>query len=47
MYHGIINKILRLRAGALNVGTMTGKARESANMMQRRKVDMLCIQEIR
>lgn len=46
MYHCVINKILGLRAGALNVGTMTGKARESADMKQRKKVDILCIEEI-
>ena len=27
--------------------TMTGKARELVDMMQRRKVDILCVQEIR
>ncbi|KAI5104132.1 hypothetical protein C0J45_5758 [Silurus meridionalis] len=31
--------------GTLNVGTMTGKGREVADMMERRKVDMLCVQE--
>ncbi|KAK3568350.1 hypothetical protein QTP86_004951 [Hemibagrus guttatus] len=33
--------------GTLNVGTMTGKGRELADMMERRKVDILCIQETR
>ena len=31
----------------LNVGTMTGKGRELADMMLRRKVDVLCVQETR
>ncbi|KAI5107950.1 hypothetical protein C0J45_1544 [Silurus meridionalis] len=34
-----------VRVGTLNVGTMTGKEREIADMMERRKVDMLCVQE--
>ena len=38
---------MELRAGTLNVGTMTGKGRELADMMQRRKVDILCVQETR
>ncbi|KAI5609143.1 hypothetical protein C0J50_6145, partial [Silurus asotus] len=33
-----------VRVGTLNIGTMTGKGREGA-MMERRKVDMLCVQE--
>ncbi|KAI5095129.1 putative helicase mov-10-B.2 [Silurus meridionalis] len=33
------------RVGTLNVGTMTVKGRELADMMERRKVDMLCVQE--
>uniref|UniRef100_A0A3B3BNZ8 Endonuclease/exonuclease/phosphatase domain-containing protein n=1 Tax=Oryzias melastigma TaxID=30732 RepID=A0A3B3BNZ8_ORYME len=36
-----------LRVGTLNVGTMTGKGRELVDMMQRRKVDILCVQETR
>ncbi|KAK3540514.1 hypothetical protein QTP70_032471, partial [Hemibagrus guttatus] len=36
-----------LRIGTLNVGTMTGKGRELADMMERRKVDVLCVQETR
>ena len=31
----------------MNVGTMTGKGRELADMMERRKVDILCVQETR
>ena len=36
-----------VRVGTLNVGTMTGKGRELADMMEWRKVDMLCVQETR
>ncbi|KAI5623886.1 hypothetical protein C0J50_16567 [Silurus asotus] len=36
---------VEIRVGTLNVGTMTGKGREVADMMERRKVDMLCVQE--
>lgn len=40
-------KSLGLRVGALNVGTMTGKARELDDMIQGRKVDLLFVQETR
>ncbi|KAK3525604.1 hypothetical protein QTP70_000427 [Hemibagrus guttatus] len=40
-------KSVVLRIGTLNVGTMTGKGRELADMMERRKVDILCVQETR
>ena len=36
-----------LKFGTLNVGTITGKSRELADMMERRKVDILCLQETR
>ena len=36
-----------LKFGTLNVGTITGKSRELADMMERRKVDILCVQETR
>uniref|UniRef100_A0A7N8XCY4 Endonuclease/exonuclease/phosphatase domain-containing protein n=1 Tax=Mastacembelus armatus TaxID=205130 RepID=A0A7N8XCY4_9TELE len=36
-----------LRVGTLNVGTLSGKTRELADMMERRKVDILCVQETR
>ena len=38
-------KIVTLKIGSLNVGTMTGKGRELADMMERRKLDILCVQE--
>ncbi|KAK3541694.1 hypothetical protein QTP86_001113 [Hemibagrus guttatus] len=40
-------KSVGLRIGTLNVGTMTGKGRELADMMERRNVDILCVQETR
>ena len=33
--------------GTLNIGTMTGRGRELADMMERRNVDILCLQETR
>ena len=33
--------------GTLNVGTMTGRGGELADLMDRRKVGVLCVQEIR
>ncbi|KAK3519618.1 hypothetical protein QTP86_000975, partial [Hemibagrus guttatus] len=41
------SKSVGLRIGTLNAGTMTGKGRELADMMERRKVDILCVQETR
>ncbi|KAK3540944.1 hypothetical protein QTP86_006405 [Hemibagrus guttatus] len=40
-------KSVGLRIGTLNVGNMTGKGRELADVMERRKVDILCVQETR
>ena len=40
-------KRVELKVGTLNVGTMTGKSRELADVMERRKVDVLCVQETR
>lgn len=36
-----------LRVATLNIGTLTGKDREIADMMQRRNIDILCLQETR
>ncbi|XP_068227755.1 uncharacterized protein [Palaemon carinicauda] len=36
-----------IRIGTLNVGTMTGRGREVVDMMERRKVQILCVQETR
>ena len=37
----------RIRIGQLNIGTMTGRGRELADLMRARKVDILCVQETR
>ena len=34
-----------IKMGTLNIGTMTGRGRELAHMMERRNVDILCLQE--
>ena len=34
-----------IRVGTLNIGTMTGRARELADLMEPRNVDVLCLQE--
>ena len=34
-----------VRVGTLNIGTMTGRGRELADLMERRNVDILCLQE--
>ena len=34
-----------IRVGTLNIGTMNGRGRELADMMERRNVDILCLQE--
>ena len=39
--------VRRLRIGTLNVGTMTGRGRELVDLMKRRRVDVLCVQETR
>ena len=36
---------LLTRVGTLNIGMMTGKGRELADMMEQRNVDILCLQE--
>ena len=40
-------KKVDLKVGSLNVGTMTGKGREIVDVMERRKIDILCVQETR
>ena len=34
-----------IRVGTLNIGTITGRRRELADMMEQRNVDILCLQE--
>ena len=36
-----------VRVGSLNVGTLTGKTREIADFMSRRRIHVLCLQETR
>ena len=38
-------KCLPVRVGTLNIGTMTGRGRELADLMEQRNVDILCLQE--
>ena len=40
-------KKIKLKVATLNGGTMTGKGREVADLMERRGVDILCVQETR
>ena len=42
-----VKKLVREKVGTLNVGTMTGTGRELADLMERRKVGVLCVQETR
>ena len=42
-----LKKLVRVRVGTLNVGSMTGRGRELADLMERRKVGVLCVQETR
>ncbi|XP_049861541.1 uncharacterized protein LOC126355294 [Schistocerca gregaria] len=38
-------KVFKLSVGTLNVGMMAGKGREIVDMIQRRKIKALCVQE--
>ena len=40
-------KKIAQRVGSLNVGCMTGRSREVADVMKRRKINILCVQETR
>ena len=40
-------QVQNVRVATLNVGSMTGRSREIAEMMNKRRVDALCVQEIR
>ena len=42
-----LNKLVRVGVGTLNVRTMTGRGRELADLMERRKVGVLYVQETR
>ena len=36
-----------MRVGTINIGTLPGKGREIADLLDRRKMDILCLQETR
>ena len=40
-------KKIKLKVATINAGTMTGKGREVADLMERRVVDILCVQKTR
>ena len=40
-------KKIKLKVATLNVGTMTSKGRKVADLMERRRMDILCVQETR
>ena len=40
-----LKKLVRVRVGTFNVGTMTGRGREFAVLMERGKVGVQCVQE--
>ena len=42
-----LKKLVRVRVGTLNVGKMTGRGRGLADLMERRKVGVLSVQETR
>ena len=42
-----MTKTVEMKIGTLNVGSMTGKSREVADAMERRKINILCVQETR
>lgn len=41
------NRNVVMRVGILNIGAMNGRGRKLADMIERRKVDVLCVQETR
>ena len=42
-----MGRTMEVKVGTVNVGTMTDKGRELADVMVKRKVDILCVQETR
>ena len=46
-HKGRMGRKMEVKVRNLNVGTMTGRGRELADMMVKRKVDILCVQETR
>ena len=49
VYPGSDNHIVSypVRIGTWNIGSLTGKSRELVDVMQRRNLNVLCIQELR
>ena len=40
-------RVKEMRVGTINIGTLNGKSREIADLMDRRRLDILCLQETR
>ena len=38
-----LKKLVQIRVGSLNIGSMTGTGREVTNLMVRRKIGVLCL----
>ena len=36
-----------MKVATLNIGTLTGKSKETADMMTRKRIDILCLQDTR
>jgi len=41
------NNLVRLRFGTLNIGTLTGRSRELSDALKRRRIDFVCVQEVK
>ena len=42
-----LKKLVQIRVGSLNISSMTGRRREVADLIVRRKIGVLCVQETR
>jgi exonuclease III len=40
-------ELRRVRVGTWNIGSLTGKLREIVNIMIRRRVNIICVQEMK
>ena len=40
-------KKIKIRRATWNVGTLNGKSREIVEVMRRRKINVMCVQEVR
>ena len=45
--HQACEKYAKMQTESLNIGTMTGKSRELADLMKTRRIDVMCLQETR